>query len=119
MTPDQAIDLALRVLCSCQKHCGTSVVLVLSAGRMTMGQIGKRLKVSSAAVTGLVDRLVLQEYVERSFDADDRRVIYVSLTEAGHVECQRVVGEITAVDSSNRVDDRLSGSRPDVPVSVA
>jgi len=41
------------------------------------------MKVSTAALTGLADRLVKSGYIARSFDSGDRRIIRVNLTPKG------------------------------------
>jgi len=41
------------------------------------------MKVSTAAITGLVDRLVKSGYAARLFDPNDRRIIRVNLTAKG------------------------------------
>jgi DNA-binding MarR family transcriptional regulator len=50
---------------------------------LTMTELSKGLMVSNGNVTGVVDRLVREGYVERRPSADDRRVQHISLTPAG------------------------------------
>lgn len=52
-------------------------------GAMTMSEIASRMGHSTAAATGLVDRLQRLGYVERSHAEDDRRKILVAVTEEG------------------------------------
>ncbi len=49
----------------------------------TMSSIAAELGVGASAVSGLVDRLVAQGYVERKEDPGDRRQQLVSITDAG------------------------------------
>ncbi len=49
----------------------------------TMSAIAAELGVGASAVSGLVDRLVAQGYVERKEDPADRRQQLVTITEAG------------------------------------
>ena len=60
-------------------------------GLLKMTAIANHLGVSTAAVTGIVDRLFRDKYVTRLNDPKDRRVIKIAVTKRGG----RVVGEIT------------------------
>jgi DNA-binding MarR family transcriptional regulator len=51
--------------------------------RMKAGEIAGRLEISLPAATAVVDRLVAAGVFERS-QGEDRRVVWVSVTEAGH-----------------------------------
>jgi len=53
------------------------------SGQLKMSEIAVFLDVSTAAVTGIVVRLVRQKYVERVYDKKDRRVIRIRLTPKG------------------------------------
>ena len=72
----EAVDLTANQL--------LTLVLVSSApdGRLKAGQIAERLEISPPAATALVDRLVSAGVFERS-QGEDRRVVWVSVTEAG------------------------------------
>lgn len=50
---------------------------------LTMSDIAKKMGHSTAAATGLVDRLERLEYVERTHAAEDRRKIMVRITAKG------------------------------------
>lgn len=50
---------------------------------LSPSQIADRVGVTRPTVTGLIDGLVRQAYVERVFDPDDRRRITIHLTQAG------------------------------------
>ncbi len=49
-----------------------------------MTDISKMLKVTTAAVTGIVDKLVKDGYVTRKSDPDDRRIIKIKITAKGN-----------------------------------
>lgn len=51
------------------------------ASRMT--ELAHFMNVTTAAMTGIVDRLVRDSYIERIFDPNDRRTIKVKLTSGG------------------------------------
>jgi DNA-binding MarR family transcriptional regulator len=89
------------------------VLLVLwQDGDRTMGEIAHRLALPPGGVTPIVERLEAAELVVRRRDEDDRRVVHVSLTEAGAqleqagVEAQRKVTCATTME-----DDELSSLR--------
>lgn len=58
---------------------------------LTLGELGKakittlsrRMGVSPPTITGIVDRLERNGYVERARDENDRRVVFVSITQKG------------------------------------
>lgn len=52
-------------------------------GPMLLGEVQKRILVSSGGITYLVDRLVERGLLERRPCAEDRRARYAALTEAG------------------------------------
>lgn len=53
--------------------------MILLAGPVTAGQIMEHTKLTSGAVTGLIDRLVKKGYVERAADPQDRRKVLVRI----------------------------------------
>lgn len=52
----------------------------------TIAGIGREARLSSATVTGIADRLERSGYVERVRGTEDRRRVYLRLTEAGRVK---------------------------------
>lgn len=52
-------------------------------GGLTMGELARRIGVTEKTVTGIVDRLERESYVQRERDATDRRVVRVCLTPKG------------------------------------
>jgi DNA-binding MarR family transcriptional regulator len=50
---------------------------------LTMSELSHELMVSNGNVTGVVDRLVRDGYVERQPSTEDRRVQYIALTASG------------------------------------
>ena len=50
---------------------------------MQMKDLAKGLGLSKANATGLVDRLVKKELIERTHSSDDRRAVIINLTPAG------------------------------------
>jgi DNA-binding MarR family transcriptional regulator len=58
-------------------------VLKEAGGVLTTGEIGRAMVKASQTITGLVDRLEVQDLVERQFDRRDRRKTWVRLTTKG------------------------------------
>lgn len=58
-------------------------LLALRDGKQTMSKLAEALGHTTAAATGNVEHLFKRDWVERSTDAADRRLIYVSLTTSG------------------------------------
>lgn len=59
-------------------------VLKEAGGILTTGEIGRAMVKASQTITGVVDRLEIQDLVERKFDRSDRRKVWVRLTAEGH-----------------------------------
>ena len=59
------------------------VLYNLSRGRQLTSELARAFNVTMPTITGAVDTLVKKGYVERQPDADDRRRIYLQLTEKG------------------------------------
>jgi len=53
------------------------------SGGSNMSDLARHMDVTTAAMTGIVDRMVRDGYVARSSDPDDRRVINIKLTVKG------------------------------------
>ena len=59
------------------------LVAIGCRGRQTVSELADDLGVSLSAITGLTNRLVRQGLVVRHRDSDDRRQVFVELTEKG------------------------------------
>ncbi len=77
-------------------------VLKRGGGILTTGEIGRAMIKASQTVTGLVDRLEVQDFVERQFDRRDRRKTWVRLTEKGERKFQE------ALPAANRLAEEIS-----------
>ena len=69
---------------------------------LTTGEIGRAMVKASQTITGLVDRLEVQDLVERQFDRRDRRKTWVRLTEKGERKLQE------AMPVANRLAEEIS-----------
>ncbi len=66
-------------------------VLKEAGGILTTGEIGRAMVKASQTITGLVDRLEVQDLVERQFDRRDRRKTWVRLTPKGQRKWEEAV----------------------------
>jgi DNA-binding MarR family transcriptional regulator len=71
---DKGGDLSLRQL---------SALSVIEDETTTLGDVARRLMVTPAVVTGLIDRLERRGYVRRVSGGADRRRVHLALTEEG------------------------------------
>jgi DNA-binding MarR family transcriptional regulator len=64
-------------------------------GDLSMSEIGKYLSMPKPHVTGIVDKLIAEQFVERLNDPNDRRVVKVHLTELGGETLTSIKKEIS------------------------
>lgn len=57
---------------------------------VTMGRLAEKLDVSLPSLTGIVERMVEHDLVERGRDDDDRRVVTVAPTAAGRAAVEEI-----------------------------
>ncbi|GAA2908962.1 hypothetical protein Acy02nite_59230 [Actinoplanes cyaneus] len=69
------------------------LLLLARHGTMAGGELARVVGVGAAALSGMIDRLVVQDLVTRTEDVHDRRVRRIGLTRAGH---ELIDGIITA-----------------------
>jgi DNA-binding MarR family transcriptional regulator len=62
----------------------------------TLGDVAKRLHVTPAVVTGLIDRLERRGYVQRINSTDDRRRVMLTLTDSGRSAAQAATAGLAA-----------------------
>lgn len=81
-------------------------------GQLKMTTLAQFMQVTTAAMTGIVDRLVRGRYVLRAYDPKDRRIIKVGLTAKGsnllkNINTQRrkmVIGIFGKISQADRSD---------------
>ena len=73
-------------------------------GRLLLGEVQRKILVTSGGITYLVDRLVEKGFVKREDCAEDRRARYVVLTPAGTALIRKIFPQHTAA-----VERALSG----------
>ena len=64
--------------------------LLTTEGPMAMGRLADQLDASMPSVSGIVDRMVSHGLVERLRDDDDRRLVVVRATSAGHAAVEEI-----------------------------
>jgi len=64
--------------------------LLTTDGPMAMGRLADQLAASMPSVSGIVDRMVSHGLVERLRDDDDRRLVVVRATSAGHAAVEEI-----------------------------
>jgi len=69
------------------------LLLLARHGTLAGGELARMVGVGAAALSGMIDRLVVQDLVTRAEDAHDRRVRRIGLTKAG---TELIDGIITA-----------------------
>lgn len=57
--------------------------LLYHRGRQPIQKIGQKILLRSGSMTYVVDKLEKREFLERVFCSEDKRVTYISITEAG------------------------------------
>lgn len=81
-----------------------------SQGASKMTDLAKKMKVTTAASTGIVQRLVVQGYVLREYDEKDRRLIMIKLSPKGSEILKKINQQrtqlVTRIFSQISEDDR-------------
>jgi DNA-binding MarR family transcriptional regulator len=87
-----------------------SVVSAMRSGVSSPGVLARRLMVTPAVITGLLDRLERQGYVRREMEADDRRRLRLVLTKTGMAVSDAVQQALTRELASHfqATDEELS-----------
>ena len=74
--------------------------LINKEGPVKMTVLACSMKVTTAAMTGIIQRLVRQRYAQRNYDKSDRRTIRIALTFKGVELLKRINEQRTQVVSS-------------------
>lgn len=64
-------------------------------GTLSMSEIGCKLSMPKPHITGLVDKLIAENLVERLYDPKDRRIVNVRITEKGVADFYAIKLEIS------------------------
>ena len=104
LTAEMDVELAGTGVSS--SHVGTLLLLSVVIARSSV-ELSKLLGINSGFVTRVVDRLERQGFVRRDRNSPDRRVVSLTLTEAG-----RNLAAWTAEIAPAMLNRRLSGFTP-------
>lgn len=83
----RAVEMYSKKLSSCHKITGPQLVCLLTIREhapITASRIAKNVHLSPSTVVGVLDRLEEKELISRERDHEDRRRVYVKLTDTGH-----------------------------------
>ena len=83
--------------------------LLSETGPMTMGEIARCLTISPQQATQLADKLIADGWVFRNSDENDRRIVYIELTQDGKQKIKSCIGEIYEIfsDQLSKLDKDL------------
>ena len=71
------------------------LAVLTNHGKLSMSEIGCKLSMPKPHITSLVDKLIVEEMVERLFDPKDRRVVFVQITPKGVKDFNDIKSEIS------------------------
>lgn len=71
-----------------------SALTMIESEQTTLGDVARRLMVTPAVVTGLIDRLERRGYVRRINSTDDRRRVLLALTDEGKAAAESVSSQL-------------------------
>ena len=84
--------------------------LLSRQGASKMTDLAKYMQVTTAASTGIVERLVRQGYVQRAYDQNDRRIVRIKLNTKGTELLKKISQQraqsVTKIFSQISEDDR-------------
>lgn len=60
-------------------------------GPQRVSQLAEALCITPGAVTGGADRLLQDDYIERTRDEEDRRAVYIQLSDKGRTTIERII----------------------------
>lgn len=82
--------------------------------RLTVGQLASRLRLDNSTLSRTIDNLVRAGLLDRSRDDDDRRIVWIRLTEAGDAACAAIHDQNDAMYRG--IFERIPRSRRDAVV---
>ena len=73
------------------------LVRLFEEGPQKASAIAEKLQITAGAITGIADKLMDMQYLERERDVEDRRVIYLVLTDSGQKLVERLKEKRSAI----------------------
>lgn len=83
-------------------------------GSMKISELSEKLKLSNSTISGIVDRLENQGYVERVRNKEDRRVVHVSISEKSSKLTHSAIHEKLEADLTMKLDKAKPGEIEDI-----
>ena len=74
----------------------TALKLLEGIGQLSLSDLSERMSAKNSTITGIVDRMVQSDLVERKRSEDDRRVVLIALTPKGKALARKI--PITAME---------------------
>ena len=90
----ELVDEAATKLMGLNRTDGRCVDILEQRGRMTAGDLAAEARLTSGAITAVIDRLERAGYARRVADPDDRRRVLVEPTEKAYTESARWMGRL-------------------------
>jgi DNA-binding MarR family transcriptional regulator len=88
----QMLDEAAALYLGINTTDGRAIDVIDQAGRITAGDLARELRLSTGAVTTIVDRLEQAGYARRVADAGDRRRVLIEVTAKVHRMSEDIYG---------------------------
>ena len=66
------------------------IKMLQTVGDLSLSELSKRMAATNSTITGIIDRMVAAELVEREQSVDDRRVWKIRLTPAGKAIAKKI-----------------------------
>ncbi|HVY44965.1 MAG TPA: MarR family transcriptional regulator [Minicystis sp.] len=82
----------------------TVIKLLESLGDLSLSTLSERIRAQNSTVTGIIDRMEREGLVRRERSAEDRRVVYIRLSDKGHKLAQRIEVEPMEIFKQALVD---------------
>ncbi|MFT8320122.1 MAG: MarR family transcriptional regulator [Bacillus sp. (in: firmicutes)] len=80
---ENLIRLEIGDVLTCEQH--YTLRYINRVNVCTSSELASVFGVKKSAITSIINRLYEKEYIERTRDEKDRRVIYLTLTDKGHI----------------------------------
>lgn len=74
-------------------QCNT-LLEIQRAGSLTMNELSEKMNLNTSTMTRVLDNLVRDKYITRDRDEADRRIVVVSLTEAGQEAASKLSSSV-------------------------
>lgn len=73
------------------------IISIVKERKATMTELANEIRLSKQQLTPIVDKLVAAGFVQREYDAIDRRLIRISLTSSGEELCEQAKNQAVEI----------------------